>query len=172
MPVVVIWEAGNNPDLCFRTRKHTIPDHPLSTIATRAFACDTQDPDDRWLVYLTWTTLFVSAAIQADERGSTRSGCRPARPKPGRERLRSTPHSARSNSVDIFLSERCKRRPIGRWNTGDPVFDGLIGIACLSGSEDVCAQLQLSASRHLCCAKSLPHSLLLCKREDGGSRRT
>ena len=71
-----IREAGTTLDPCFRTRKHTIPDPLLCITATRAFACDDPDPTDPWLVYLTWTTLFVSAAIHVSERGNTRFTCR------------------------------------------------------------------------------------------------
>ncbi len=47
------------------------------------------------LVYLTWTTLFVSAGIFKAGRGNTLN-----RTSSEEDQLRSTPHSARSNSVD------------------------------------------------------------------------
>ena len=47
------------------------------------------------LVYLTWTTLFVSAGIFKEGRGNI-----PNQTSSEEDQLRSTPHSARSNSVD------------------------------------------------------------------------
>jgi hypothetical protein len=52
-----------------------------------------------WLVYLTWTTLFVSAGIYTEKRGSTRLHTFHR----GGAELRSTPYSARSNSVDCHF---------------------------------------------------------------------
>ena len=75
------------------------------------------------LVYLTWTTLFVSAGIHTEKRGSTRLH---AFRRSGTE-LRSTPYSVRSNSVDICISlndvkladflRKSDQRPIGRQNS-------------------------------------------------------
>jgi len=64
------------------------------------------DPDIRaasrrlGLVYLTWTTLFVSAGIHIEKRGSTRLHDFHR----GGTELRSSRYSGRSNSVDICIS--------------------------------------------------------------------
>ena len=67
-------------------QKHTIPLPPMSV------------GRNIWLVYLTWTTLFVSACILPVGRGNTQGGSSP-QPKPW-HKTEITCYFRQSNSVD------------------------------------------------------------------------
>jgi len=99
-------EAGNKPPSLFWTKSHTFPAWPAW--------------DQTWailrslgLVYLTWTTPFVSAGIHKSGWGSSLTN---AFPRKGTD-LRCL-HTRRHQTVSLlYLSKRCQSRPIGRQNT-------------------------------------------------------